>query len=87
MDRQPHPVDLQVGRNIHRLRLAAGLSQTALGRACGVSFQQVQKYESCKNRITPGKLSDMAVRLGLPMMAFFEDCEPVGSAAKPVAAE
>lgn len=71
---QPHPVDRNVGTNIRRLRRAAGLSQTELGRAIGVSFQQIQKYESGANRTSPSKLAGMAARLGLPIAAFFEGC-------------
>ncbi|WP_293826950.1 helix-turn-helix transcriptional regulator [uncultured Brevundimonas sp.] len=32
--------------------MALGLSQTALAERVGVSFQQVQKYESGRNRIS-----------------------------------
>lgn len=55
--RSPMPVDVAVGQNIRTARLAAGLmSQTALGRACGVSFQQMQKYEKGANRAGGSRL-------------------------------
>ena len=52
----PDPVDIFVGRQIRRRRLELGLSQTALGRVLGVSFQQVQKYERGDNRVAPRRL-------------------------------
>lgn len=49
-----------------------GMSQTTLGKAIGVSFQQVQKYEKGTNRISASKLQDIANLLGVPPSAFFE---------------
>jgi transcriptional regulator with XRE-family HTH domain len=43
--------DVIVGDNIRVHRLARGMSQTALGKAIGVTFQQVQKYEKGTNRV------------------------------------
>ena len=42
-DEDPHPVDRHVGRRVQEKRLDLGLTQTALAKAVGVSFQQVQK--------------------------------------------
>ena len=49
----PNPTDVTVGQNIRFYRLAARLSQTALGDKIGVTFQQVQKYEKGTNRVGP----------------------------------
>ena len=40
-----HPTDVHVGRRLREARLAKGMTQTDLGIALEVSFQQVQKYE------------------------------------------
>jgi len=40
-----NPVDQHVGARIRMQRMVRGLSQTELGKAVGVTFQQVQKYE------------------------------------------
>lgn len=45
------PLDIQVGRRLRQARVDCGLTQTALGKALGVSFQQVQKYEVGSNRM------------------------------------
>jgi transcriptional regulator with XRE-family HTH domain len=44
-------VDAAVGDRIRRLRQLRHLSQSRLGEAVGLSFQQIQKYESGKNRM------------------------------------
>jgi hypothetical protein len=46
--------DEAVAHNLRRFRIARGLSQTELGNAVGVTFQQIQKYENGKNAIAPG---------------------------------
>ena len=47
-----HPVDDQVGARIRQRRSLLGMSQTSLGEAVGLTFQQVQKYERGANRIS-----------------------------------
>ena len=65
--------DRTIGRRIATLRVARGLSQTALGDAIGVSFQQVQKYEKGLNRVGAGRLQTIADLLKVPMDTFFAD--------------
>ncbi len=66
-------VDHTVGNRIALLRSASGMSQTMLADALGISFQQVQKYETGKNRIGAGRLRAIADRLGVPVAIFFAD--------------
>ena len=54
-----HPTDVHVGRRLREARLAKGMTQTDLGVALGVSFQQVQKYEKGMNRIGSSRLWDI----------------------------
>lgn len=79
----PHAVDLHVGAEIVRRRSLAGLNQSELGRALGVSFQQVQKYEKGLNRVSASRLSQCAEALGCTVGDFFPDANqpsPVGRA-------
>lgn len=55
-----NPVDAQIGRNIARRRTLLGLSQTALANHAGISFQQVQKYETGTNRVACSRLFKFA---------------------------
>ncbi|CAO4185108.1 helix-turn-helix domain-containing protein [Methylorubrum extorquens] len=65
--------DRIVGKRIVALRRAKGMSQTALGMAVGVTFQQVQKYEKGMNRVGAGRLQEIAQLLGVPISAFFDE--------------
>jgi transcriptional regulator with XRE-family HTH domain len=69
--RKPDPVDAFVGARIALRRMAMGLSQTALAQRLGVSFQQLQKYETGGNRISASRLHRLAVVLATTPAAFF----------------
>jgi transcriptional regulator with XRE-family HTH domain len=64
--------DLVVASNVRIRRIAKGLSQTQLGRRVGLTFQQIQKYESGANRISCGRLVRIAEALEVPVAALFE---------------
>jgi transcriptional regulator with XRE-family HTH domain len=49
--------DVTLGASIRQVRREAGVSQAALAEALGISFQQVQKYESGANRVAAGRLA------------------------------
>jgi transcriptional regulator with XRE-family HTH domain len=49
------------------------MSQEKLGKALGVTFQQVQKYENGTSRVVAGRLEQMAKALQVPVSFFFED--------------
>lgn len=68
-----HPTDLHIGRRIRLRRTLLGLSQQQLAGAVGVTFQQVQKYESGTNRISAARLYDISRALGVPPAFFIED--------------
>jgi transcriptional regulator with XRE-family HTH domain len=61
-------------------RLMLGMSQTSLGNALGLTFQQVQKYEKGTNRISASKLQQISLILQVPV-AFFFDGMPSGPGA------
>ncbi|MCP1335553.1 response regulator [Futiania mangrovi] len=60
LDKKAHPFDIFVGTKIKLLRKKKGLSQTALARALGITFQQVQKYERGDNRVSVSRLYDIS---------------------------
>lgn len=66
-----HPVDGYVGGRLKALRVARGLSQGDLAAALGLTFQQIQKYETGKNRISASKLWDSAEYLGVDIGYFY----------------
>ena len=71
-DEDPHPVDRHVGRRVQEKRLDLGLTQTALAKAVGVSFQQVQKYEKGTNRVSASKLFEIALFMKEEIAFFFD---------------
>jgi transcriptional regulator with XRE-family HTH domain len=67
----PHAIDVYVGHRIVEARKKMGHNQSELGRAIGVTFQQVQKYERGSNRVSASKLHEIARFLNQPISAFF----------------
>lgn len=76
--RSGNSVDAYVGARISLRRSALGLSQTALAGELGVSFQQVQKYETGANRISASRLHRIATVLGTSVGALFPPVESAG---------
>lgn len=78
------PFDQYIGERVRLARQSRGLSQDALGRHVGLTFQQVQKYERGYNRISAGRLYQMSVVLSLDVTFFFDGLErPDAIAIKP----
>ncbi|MCZ6742973.1 MAG: helix-turn-helix transcriptional regulator [Alphaproteobacteria bacterium] len=82
---RPHPIDGHVGARVRRRRTLLGMSQTGLGAALGLSFQQVQKYERGANRISASRLYDLSRVLDVSIEHFFEDIPAVVAASSPAA--
>ena len=70
--KSPNPTDKHVGARVRMRRLMCDMSQTELGDALGIAFQQVQKYEKGTNRIGASRLQHIAHILQVPVPFFFE---------------
>jgi transcriptional regulator with XRE-family HTH domain len=66
-------VNVIIGRNIRIRRSLRGLSQTALARRLGVRFQQVQKYETGANAVSPARLVQLSRLFGCGVEDLFRD--------------
>ena len=64
-------VDEHIGQRLQLRRVMLGLSQKDLADACGISFQQIQKYESAGNRISASRLFELSTVLETPVSFFF----------------
>jgi len=53
-------MDVALGAAVRIRRRTIGISQEALAEQCGVSFQQIQKYENGANRISFSRLVQIA---------------------------
>lgn len=65
-------IDLHLGRKLRRRRKLLGLTQQELAGACGVRFQQIQKYECAANRMSAARLWQLAEVLEAPVSYFYE---------------
>lgn len=74
--KNPTAVDIQIGAQVRMRRLIAGLSQVKLAEALGISYQQLQKYECGGNRISAGRLRQIAAIFGVEPGFFFAESEP-----------
>jgi transcriptional regulator with XRE-family HTH domain len=71
MSDKPHPTDVFVGESLKMRRIVRGLSQTQMANKIGITFQQLQKYESGANRVSASRLFDAAKELEVPIAFFF----------------
>ena len=80
-----NPTDVTLGENIKALRVKNGKSQKKLGDDLRLTFQQVQKYQSGKNRVSAATLYEISKVLKTPVGQFFAGIDntfepiPIGS--------
>jgi transcriptional regulator with XRE-family HTH domain len=72
MNKTPNPIDKHVGARVKLRRLTVGMSQSKLGEALNITFQQIQKYEKGLNRIGASRLQELARAMSVPPSFFFE---------------
>lgn len=68
-------VDMFVGQRLRELRMLAGLSQSDVAAALGLTFQQLQKYERGFNRVSSSRLFKLGQFFRVPVSVFFEGLE------------
>jgi transcriptional regulator with XRE-family HTH domain len=68
-------VDRFVGQRIRERRIMLGLTQQDLAELIGVTYQQAHKYERGINRVSAGRLYDIAQAVGVPVSYFYEGME------------
>jgi transcriptional regulator with XRE-family HTH domain len=56
-------VERMIGQRLRQLRMQLGMSQTELGAEVGLTFQQIQKYEHGKNRISVSRMLEFTEAL------------------------
>ena len=68
----PSDIDRNVGQRVRWRRRELKLTQEKLGDMLDLTFQQVQKYEKGVNRISAGRLFEIAQALGITITYFYE---------------
>ena len=65
-------VDAYIGARMRERRRALGITQERLGELLGVTFQQVQKYEAGRNRVSAARLFEICEALDVSLASMFE---------------
>ena len=65
-------VDRHVGARVRERRIMLGLTQQQLADLIGVTYQQAHKYERGINRVSAGRLFEIAQVLSVPVSYFFD---------------
>lgn len=68
----PNAIDQHIGKRMQLRRNMLGLSLKDLAAACGVTFQQIQKYETADNRIAASRLFEVGCAMQTPVSFFFQ---------------
>lgn len=77
----PDPIDIHVGQRLKARRVGLRISQSDIGKALDVTFQQIQKYENGANRVGASNLYRLAQALDVDVSYFFADM-PSGAKMK-----
>ncbi len=80
--KSPNPTDLHVGARVRMRRMMLGMSQSTLGNALGLTYQQIQKNEHGVNRIGASRLQQIAAILQVEVSFFFEGAPSVPGMAR-----
>jgi len=71
--RQLREIDVHVGSLVRVARENSGMSQQKLANKIGLTFQQLQKYESGSNRISMSRMCQIAGILEKPVFWFLPE--------------
>lgn len=69
------PLDIAIGQKLRSFRLRNSLSQRELGETMGVTFQQIQKYESGKNKLSMKVVHRLCNHYDVSPLQFFDGFE------------
>lgn len=74
----PNIIDKHVGQRLRWRRRQLNLSQEKLGELLGLTFQQIQKYERGVNRVSAGRLFELAKVMEVKVPYFYEGLDDAG---------
>lgn len=75
MSKTSKRVDSHVGERMRERRTMLGQTQEQLSATLEISYQQVQKYETGSNRVSAGRLYEIATALNVDVAYFFTDLD------------
>ena len=71
--RRMQPADVEAGKRLRARRGEMNLTQNELATALGISYQQLQKYESGMSSISASRMLSLATALKVTPSYFFSD--------------
>jgi transcriptional regulator with XRE-family HTH domain len=74
-------IDIIIGKNIRIRRSLMGFSQSELGKRLGITFQQVQKYETGHNSVSPARLMQLSQIFSCGIAELFHELPSTGHEA------
>jgi transcriptional regulator with XRE-family HTH domain len=66
-------IDKKIGKKLKAQRIMRGISQVEIGNVLNLSFQQIQKYEKAKNRISVSTFLELVKFLEVDPAKFIND--------------
>ena len=83
--KQPHPLDIVIGQQLRLRRKMMGMSQADIAKRCGITFQQIQKYENGANSLSARRLYELSHLLQVSPLYFYSpyqqgECLPLADA-------
>jgi len=72
-----------IGQNLRELRLKSQLTQKKIAHELNVSFQQIQKYETGKNRLPIEHLLKLKHLYDVPFDVFFQGLDIQQNRSRP----
>jgi len=80
---QTRKIEVHVGQRIRARRTMLGLTQQHLANLIGVTYQQAHKYERGTNRVSAGRLYEIAEVLGVDVSYFYDGIEETETTVPP----
>jgi len=65
-------IDKHIGERLKEIRKRKGMTQEDLASKLGMTFQQIQKYENGKNRISFSNMVELSRYLGVSLDSFLD---------------
>lgn len=78
-----HEIMAEIGKRLARRRRELDLSLAGVAAKCGVSLQQVHKYETGQSIVSAPMLYRLSHCLGVRVAWFFEELEKTEASSRP----
>jgi transcriptional regulator with XRE-family HTH domain len=77
-------VDIVLGKRLRARRKLLGMTQLDVANVCGLSFQQIQKYENAVNKVSAATLWELSRALGVEISYFYDGLSDMNGLRKSV---